>query len=167
MTNEKFNIIIILFITLSTVFVLKVKAQQLPVNPLDVDDIEIGISSIIRKDTSKPIFTFYNRAFDVCLDSGICGPGNYKDFVPIRTLIIYKGDRGSRSDKSKIIWEVKFLEYAPSKITYSETPYNGRQIVKPSELLPGNEYTICIYPQKSIMNCSKWIYESIESLNNK
>lgn len=156
------NIIIgllILFIYLYINNITGVKCQQVPLEPLTLDEAEIIIKEININKQGTPVFTLYSKLFKLCENNNICGPGSQNEFVPVTAIIVFEGENSSRSEKASIVWEVRFKNLAPAKIVYGEKPFNARQMIAPKPLEYAQTYTICLYPRESVLNCTKWVYD--------
>lgn len=125
---------------------------------LDTDEYDVVVSSIDNINSPAPIFNFYSKALIICKNSNICGPGDYDNYIQIKSIIIFEGIHKLRSEKSSIIWELKFVDYSPKTITYGVAPYNAKEIVTAKNLTPEKTYSICIYTKNNNTYCSKWYY---------
>jgi hypothetical protein len=136
-----------------------IQAQQLPLSPSNTEDVDIVFKPVVYKDALTPIFTFFSKTYEICRQQNLCSIGQYKDYAPVTNIVIFKGEKQPRYKRASIMWEVKFLEFSPTKITYGNVPYNGREIVKAKPLEPGEVYSVCVYPKNSSMHCIKWNFD--------
>jgi hypothetical protein len=157
--NKTFTQIWLIVIIIILGFSNIVYAQDIPLNLNNEKEKDIIFKPIQYTEALTPIFSFFSKTFEVCRQQNICSVGQYKEYAPVTNVIIFKGEKQPRYKRDAIMWEIKFLEFAPTKITYGTVPYNGREIVKAKPLSVGDTYTVCVYPKNSSVNCEKWEYK--------
>lgn len=153
--------LIVLSLCLSVVFPLALQgiAKPMPFNPNSHKDNHVFIDHVQLDNNHLPIFSFYNKMIKMCETQNICLPGLYNNYVPVTNVVIFKGEEDPRLiNKDNIMWQLKFLEFAPTKLTYGQVPSTARQIVKAKPLERGEVYSMCIFAKNSPKKCVRWDY---------
>lgn len=132
------------------------KAEQETLLSLDTEEYNILIDSIDNTNKDIPIFKLNSKSREICIKSNLCGPGNHENYIRIKSLVVFKGTNKSRYDKKSILWELKFIDYAPSVISYGKKPSNAKEIIKPKKLSSTDAYSVCIYTNNNGHHCSRW-----------
>src|SRR3989339_1003180 len=58
---------------------------------IDTDEYDVVVNSIDNTNTPTPIFNFYSKALTICNNSNICGPGDYNNYIQIKSIIVFEG----------------------------------------------------------------------------
>lgn len=133
------------------------KAEQETLLSLDTEEYNILITSIDNTNKDMPIFKLSSKSREICITSNLCGPGDHENYIKIKSLVVFKGSNKSRYDKKNILWELKFINYAPSVISYGIKPSNAKEMIQAKKLSTNNTYSVCIYTNNNGYHCSRWV----------
>lgn len=135
-------------------------AQYYPLQPELKNKMTVILEDVDLKTPQKPVFKMRYKGNELCKTSGNCIESGYKDYIPATGIAIYEGKNVSRKNKHLLKWDLKFIKFCPSTITYGDVPYNAMQRMKPGILENGNQYTICIYSHQNRPDCYIWHYNN-------